>query len=1258
MSEEVCELRETVDQLKLEHLTLHSKYVSTVHDVEKMKNDVAALTKSNVNVPYMFCAPSQNPWFAGRLSEIKDLAGLFRIDDRAVSKPKVSSAAVCGLGGVGKTSLATEYAHQKKDYYTGGVYWFSGENDTSFESSVYDVAATFGLQNDSFRLTLSNTLAKIARNEKPWFIVLDNMDQLNLSADIVKLLSGPWQNHASGHLLITTRRKPTALADDVRYFDEICCLGLKCFEIEEGKKFLFRRIGIVHDDEVETEAEKLVQQLGGLPLALEQAGAYIKSLSCTIPEYLEQYNLQRLRLLNRQKTTPVTVYESTERLAVRTTWHLNFEHIKKAVDNGNAACKFLYASAFLNANEIQKDIINIGKPPVEDEEFKECVKTTFGRQQIIKLLTDFSLFRKTASSNLRVHHLVQEVIHDDLNAEERLKSLYDAIRMLHYAFNNCPSPDELLSCQREERPSIASTQQSRFYKWNKLCVHSYDLVEHLKKVIKQSDVDTMKLFQPETARVAYECAVHLSANLKHDKAKEVVNFANHVFNLGNHQGAQPSIFPHIIPLPEIVRRHVQYSCSAPADIKQDGCRERKEIPRKSITSEKLEEMRKKGNDFFKEELYNDALKTYRDAIDASKNTLFFYVRLLSNRASTYLKLKQYEEALQDAEAYILHRPNCWRGYARKALALVELHNIQGACVAASLAYYYERNLFRDFEPFRTKFGSVLEKRLFVCRDTSDLSSALVAVKKFNSCRTLSSDNFKYLPVIILENSNFFVSYHTMAFNLFKTFLGQNLLKIENCILVGCRGECSVTFDDGLHVGFCKSFVAYNVSFHSRSGNCHFLPESVVKLSHCSFESSNPSFTSFCCKGKLKADFCKFYNCTKGGLLVVGDAEIENSDFFGNTMALEVREGGRLLVKKCSLYGNKMHGLLIGPEAKECVVDDCKLYDNHWNGIFVFNCKSGITIKKNEIYDNDQSGVSANEVSNVFIMNNTILRNSNWGVRIDIRSQAVVKNNTINENHCGGICVDASFSNVQKVPTLQRESLFEYNKIAYNFGPGIKDEGLQSKRRENVLQGNKDKRNQSTAKSDVILCYCCKKPEKKLEKCSKCYTARYCGKECEQKDWKNHKKICDRLLSDGSIVLNYVRKSMMNIYLSPNLRALPDGLTYTDGKRIQGRGPGLLPVGPKYCEPPNTTTWFIAKVMAGVKILEGKEYDPSVVPIYDRSLKIDGILTDADHLYNLVWKHGAMGQSFNYWKKLFMWVKGPEDGKLRVFIKEFPPYQNW
>ena len=406
---------------------------------------------------------------------------------------------------------------RKKDYYTGGVYWFSGEDDTTFKNSVYDVATRFGTLSDSFGLTFSATLATICRIESPWLVVLDNMDQSTISANIVKLVSGTWQHNTSGHFLITTRRKPTALCIEIRDFDERCCLNLKCFEVKEGKEFLFQRIQIIHDEKEHLLAEELVQNLGGLPLALEQAGAYIKSLPCTLSQYLEHYDKQRLRLLKRQKATRVSEYDSPERLAVHTTWLLNFEHNKQTDDDGQAASRFLNASAFLNSNEIQNDIINVGKPPIEDDEFCESVKTTLGRQQILKLLTDFSLFKETISSNLSVHHLVQEVIQNNLNPEGQLHSIIDAIRMLHYAFQSCFSPDELHSnsSERQERPSANFGDQSRFYK-----SHSYELVKHLKRVIKQSDVDREKIFQPETARIVYECAIHLSANSKHDEAKK------------------------------------------------------------------------------------------------------------------------------------------------------------------------------------------------------------------------------------------------------------------------------------------------------------------------------------------------------------------------------------------------------------------------------------------------------------------------------------------------------------------------------------------------------------------------------------------------------------------------------------------------------------------------------------------------------------------------------------------------------------------
>ncbi|CAB4036920.1 Stress-induced-phospho 1, partial [Paramuricea clavata] len=1242
LNKEICDLRDrqtrtetNVDRLKLQQLSLHSQYVSTVQDVEKIKIEVDKIATTNDEFRYVFHAPRKNPWFGGRVSELEDLASLLRLDD--ASQSEVNIAAVCGLGGVGKTSLATEFAQQRKDFYTGGVCWFSGEDDTTFENSVNDVATRLGTRSDSFGLTFSATLEMISRNKNPWLIVLDNMDQLNLSANIVKLVSGTWQHDVSGHLLITTRRKPTALANDIRGFDEKCCLSLRCFEIEEGKEFLCRRIGVVSEEDVDIVAEKLVQQLGGLPLALEQAGAYIKSLRCTISQYLELYDSQRLRLLNRQKATRVSEYDSPERVAVRTTWHLNFEHIKQTVDDGKAASTFLYASAFLNPNEIQKDIINIGEPPVEDEEFGECVKTTLGRQQVLKLLTDFSLFKETLLSNLSVHHLVQEVIQENLNQEQKIQSIIDAIRMLHYAFQNCSSPDELLSrvtSKREERPSmVSSSNLSRFFKWHKLCLHSYELVKHLQKVVKQLDDHSAMVFQPETARIVYECAIHLSANSKHDEAKVVANFANDIFNLSNQQLPASSLFPHTIPLPELVRRHIQYSCNTPATSKNDKCKDGVEMPIHSVTSEQLEEMRMEGNDLFKEGSYLDALKMYSDAIEKSKNTAFFDVRLLSNRASVYLKLGKYEEALQDADEYIFQQPKCWRGYARKALALVELKDTLGACVAASLAYYYERNIFRNFKPFMSKFDSLLEMHVFVCRNSSDLSSALWKAK---------ADTPDDLSVIILEPGDYLVSSHTIESDIISD--DGTTLVITNCILVGSGAECSVIFDDIIYVAFCEVFIAYNVNFHSRFAHCHFQPDSDVKLTHCSFTSSNHIYTSFCCKGELKVDSCKFHKCTKGGLLVVGDAEVKNSEFCGNGAGgLEVREGGRLLVRKSKMYANKQ-GLLIGPQVKECVVENCELYDNEWGGIVVDNCISGVVIKGNRIFDNDEPGIQMMK-SNVSILENEIQSNNDWGITINLFSRADVKKNKIRNNKCGGISIDATSS--------RKKSVIEYNDISYNSGPGINEEGSLNEHRKNKLQNNKEERNQSTAQSEAKLCYYCKKTEKNLKKCTNCFMAQYCGRECQKSDWKNHKEVCDRLLSDGSIVVSYVQKPMMTDHLSPN-KHVP--INTFDG--TPRRGPGLLPVGPQHCPPPDATNRFIAKMQAGIASREGKGYDPSVVRLYDRSLKIDGILTGADEIYHLVWQHGAMGQLFSYWKKLFMWVKGPEHGKLRVFINEFPPYQHW
>ena len=178
---------------------------------------------------------------------------------------------------------------------------------------------------------------------------------------------------------------------------------------------------------------------------------------------------------------------------------------------------------------------------------------------------------------------------------------------------------------------------------------------------------------------------------------------------------------------------------------------------------------------------------------------------------------------------------------------------------------------------------------------------------------------------------------------------------------------------------------------------------------------------------------------------------------------------------------------------------------------------------------DGSGITVvNSIVSIF--QNEIRGNRDWGICIGNFVQAVVKKNKIQNNRCGGILVNTH-------PFIEK-SVVECNHISFNSGPGIYEERLATQCRENKLHDNKEERNQLTAKSETKFCYYCKKPGKNLQKCcSKCFTAKYCGENCQKSDWENHQDICDRLLADGSIVLHYVREPM-TLHLPANEWDLP------------------------------------------------------------------------------------------------------------------------
>ncbi len=865
------------------------------------------------------------------------------------------TAAVCGLGGVGKTSLVTEYAHRMKNYYHGGVYWFSAEDDTFFEQSVNDAALKLGALLGTFDLTLTNTLLRIGQTSKPCLIVLDCLDQLNLSPSVLKFLSLVSRQCVSASVVVMTRRNESKLVDvdEIQSLRKDRCLSLKCLEVEEAKQFMFSRTGFPRDDNTNSVAEGLVNELGGLPLALEQAAACIKALGCSLSDYLEQFRTERLKLLEIQEAKPVSLYESRERLAVHTTWSLNKKHIKES-GHGIYAVRLMNAFAFFNPNEIEIELVNVGQRPIEDKAFHDCVNSPVRSRQVVKLLTDFSLFTYLHAHSVSTHRLVQEVVQENLDPKEKAKSFVDAVRFLSFAFSKCTSPKPLLGyvgIEERLRAYDFPNNHSQYYMWSKLCFHGFHLQQNIEKLLANPDPKCLdSLFVFEVAKILYECVVHLSANQKQQEAKRTLNFAYRILDWvpGDEYDkiqkslSNNSLFPsHVIPLPKRLQIVIKKCCVPPLSSLEpldEKSREEAEVSELRDLEQNIEKLTLEGNTKFKDGLYKQAADAYSAAIDMSRGTTAFNALLLTNRASVYIKLHQLDDALKDANEYISRFPDCWKGYARKALALDEKVSAE---IAAALACYYfylkdGRYIFSEYKPFIWAFPG-LKERISICHTVDQLMAALVSFRSQNCLR-----------VIILGSKEY------------KLPTSLTWMNVSNCIMVGAKPDPSVTVELGnIVMSLFEKCMFANLSFAiDKKGQIKARNDSWVKVLNCNFTSNHDGSAAVGCAGVFNAERCNFTHCKAGGLLCAGPGEmvVDNCTFAGNVSAgLEVRENGILTVRNSRMYNNSYDGLLIGPKTAECNIFDCQIYHNAREGIAVNESKC-ITLMRNDVFWNDENGI--------------------------------------------------------------------------------------------------------------------------------------------------------------------------------------------------------------------------------------------------------------------------------------------------------------
>jgi hypothetical protein len=330
------------------------------------------------------------PFLAGRERLLAGVDAQFA--GAGADGPRV--VALCGLGGAGKTSVALEYAH--RHLAEVGVAWqFAAEDAAVLAAGFGELADQLGariLADGPGSVAWVHRV--LAASQADWLLVLDNApDRSSVEAFLPPA--------GRGRVLITSRNRnwPPGQVMDVPVLDT-----------EVAAAFLVTRTG----DADGQAAAGLAAELDGLPLALEQAAAYIRASGGSLARYLGSFRERRGRLLARGEPTG---YSQT----VATTWSLAFIQLEQSAPEAVSLLRLLACCApepipirlLLQprpglAHDLSGDVMAALVALLEDDLAVDDAMVALGR---------FSLVIPAGNELVSVHRLVQAVTLAQVSAD-------------------------------------------------------------------------------------------------------------------------------------------------------------------------------------------------------------------------------------------------------------------------------------------------------------------------------------------------------------------------------------------------------------------------------------------------------------------------------------------------------------------------------------------------------------------------------------------------------------------------------------------------------------------------------------------------------------------------------------------------------------------------------------------------------------------------------------------------------------------------